>query len=161
MYHRRRFAAVLTMAMLAPGANAAFAASNELQVQPANCSGVTVVGHGWPASKRFFLVARNPSTGRTLGGKPTPIKTSPSGTIEVHLNRNLRGMSTIDVSIWTKQANTLAMTARDRVNTGCGRSERLPMTGSARSIPALLLALLMVVSGTALVLWSHPRAPTV
>ena len=62
--------------------------------------------------------------------------------VQSFLEANLHGVRTVDVSIWTKQGETLTMQAKDSATANCGP---LPMTGSATApwLPPLGAALLL------------------
>jgi LPXTG-motif cell wall-anchored protein len=151
-------APLLALAFLVAGAAAAGAAAKDLTVQKANCSGVTVTASGLPANEELFLLVRNLATGAVVGGKPTAVHSNGSGAVSAHLAKNLSGIGTVDVSIWTKQGETLTMAARDTATTGCASasSSGLPMTGAASTIE-LALAVLLLAGGAAAVFWSRYR----
>jgi hypothetical protein len=129
-------------------------AAKDLQVSTATCSGVTVVGNGLPKSTQVFLLVRNLANGATVGGKPTPVKSAADGSLQANVKLDLNGVRTVDVSVWTKNGETLQMAARDVATTNCGK---LPMTGApARGGIALPLAVALLMLGGA-ALWGSRR----
>jgi LPXTG-motif cell wall-anchored protein len=132
----------------------------DLPVQDADCSGVTVTASGMPANQQLFLLVRNLANGAVVGGKPTPVKSDGAGTVRAHLAKNLSGVATVDVSIWTKEGETLTMSARDTARTGCApasaTSGTLALTGPAGTVE-LSLGVLLLVGAAAL--WLSRRRP--
>ncbi len=129
-------------------------AAKDLRVSMATCAGVTVVGEGLPKSTQVFLLVRNLANGATVGGKPTPVRSSTDGSLQARVRLDLHGVRTVDVSVWTKSGETLQMAARDVAATSCGR---LPMTGApARGGAALPLAVALLALGAA-ALWGAGR----
>jgi len=147
--------AVLTTTVLVVCLTAAPAmAAKDLRVSMATCTGVTVVGEGLPKSSQVFLLVRNLANGATVGGKPTPVRSSADGTVRASVKLDLNGVRTVDVSIWTKSGETLQMAARDVANISCGK---LPMTGApAHGGMALPLAGVLLALGAA-ALWGARR----
>jgi hypothetical protein len=141
-------APLLALTFLLVSATAAGAAARDLRVQQATCSGVTVTATGMPANQQLFLLVRNLTNGAVVGGKPTAVHSNGAGSVSTHLAKNLSGISTVDVSIWTKKGETLTMAARDTARTGCASasSGTLAMTGSA-STAELLVGVLLLVAG--------------
>jgi LPXTG-motif cell wall-anchored protein len=139
-------AAAICVACLA--AAPALAASTDLRVTSATCSGVAVSAEGLPADQQLFLLVTDVSTGKALGGGPSPVRSDASGEVHTQRTLSLRGVRTVDVSIWTKKGETLTMAARDKSTTNC---DALPMTGSS-SGPILLLGALLLAGG-AVALW--------
>ncbi|HEU4399609.1 MAG TPA: hypothetical protein VFU54_17450 [Actinomycetota bacterium] len=153
-------APVLTLALVVCLALPAAAAPKDLQVNSATCSGVSVSGTGLPASEQLFLLVRNLATGAVVGGQPTPVQTTSSGTVRAHLAKDLKGVATVDVSIWTKEGETLTMAARDTAQTGCAAAASkgtLSVTGPASGNLELGLGLLLLLAGAAVVWWSRYR----
>ena len=153
-------APVLTLALVACLAGPAAAVPKDLRVTSATCSGVRVSGEGLPASEQLFLLVRNLANGAVVGGQPTPVMTTASGTVSAHLAKSLKGVATVDVSIWTKKGETLTMAARDTARTGCASAAAkgsLAVTGPASGGLELRLGLLLLVLGAAVVWWSRYR----
>jgi len=153
-------APVLALALVACLAGTAAAVPKDLRVNRATCSGVQVTGEGLPASERLFLLVRNLANGDVIGGQPTPVMTTSSGTVSVNLAKNLKGVATVDVSIWTKKGETLTMAARDTAQTGCASAAAkgsLAVTGPASGSLELRLGLLLLLAGAAVVWWSRYR----
>jgi hypothetical protein len=150
----------LALAFLLAAATAAGAAPRDLQVQQVNCGGVTVTASGMPPNQQLFLLVRNISNGAVVGGKPTPVSSNGAGAVHAHLAKNLRGIASVDVSIWTKKGETLSMAARDTARTGCAAasagSGQLAMTGAATTAE-LAVGLLLLVVGAVAVWWSRYR----
>jgi hypothetical protein len=153
-------APVLALALVACLAGPAAAVPKDLRVNRATCSGVQVTGEGLPAGEQLFLLVRNLATGAVIGGQPTPVMTTSSGTVSVNLAKNLKGVATVDVSIWTKTGETLTMAARDTAQTGCASAAAkgsLAVTGPASGGLELSLGLLLLLAGAAVVWWSRYR----
>ena len=153
-------APVLALALVACLAGLAAAVPKDLRVNRATCSGVQVTGEGLPASERLFLLVRNLANGAVVGGQPTLVMTTSSGTVSVNLAKNLKGVATVDVSIWTKKGETLTMAARDTAQTGCasaGAKGSLALTGPATGSLELSIGLLLLVLGATVVWWSRYR----
>src|SRR6266498_8451 len=122
-------------------------AAKDLRVSMATCAGVTVVGEGLPKSTQVFLLVRNLANGATVGGKPTPVRSSTDGSLQARVRLDLHGVRTVDVSVWTKSGETLQMAARDVAATSCGR---LPMIGALfRGGAALPLSVALLALGAA------------
>ena len=136
-------------------AGPALAQAKRLEVRRATCDGVDVVGQGLPANQQLFLLVRNLATGGTVGGQPTPVRSGPDGEVRARLDQNLRGIRTVQVSIWTGQGDTLTMTAKDTASTGCGSSSDLAYTGPPAVAVELLVALLLLAAGTAALWWTR------
>jgi hypothetical protein len=153
-------APVLALALAVCFAGPAAAVPKDLRVNSATCSGVRVSGEGLPASEQLFLLVRNLANGAVVGGQPTPVMTTSSGTVNVNLAKNLKGVATVDVSIWTKRGETLTMAARDTATTGCASAAAkgsLAVTGPASGSRELGLGLLLLVAGGVVVFWSRYR----
>jgi hypothetical protein len=153
-------APVLGLALVACIAGPAAAVPKDLRVNSATCSGVRVTGEGLPASEQLFLLVRNLANGAVVGGQPTPVMTTASGTVSANLAKNLKGVATVDVSIWTKKGETLTMAARDTAQTGCASAAAkgsLALTGPASGSLELSLGLLLLVLGATVVWWSRYR----
>jgi hypothetical protein len=153
-------APVLALALAVCLAGPAAAVPKDLRVNSATCSGVRVSGEGLPASEQLFLLVRNLANGAVIGGQPTPVMTTSSGTVNVNLAKNLKGVATVDVSVWTKRGETLTMAARDTATTGCASAAAkgsLAVTGPASGSRELGLGLLLLVAGAAVVWWSRYR----
>jgi hypothetical protein len=153
-------APVLSLALAVCLAGPAAAVPKDLRVTSATCSGVRVTGEGLPASEQLFLLVRNLANGDVVGGQPTPVMTTASGTVSANLTKNLKGVATVDVSIWTKKGETLTMAARDTAQTGCASAAAkgsLAVTGPASGDRELGLGLLLLVAGAAVVWWSRYR----
>jgi hypothetical protein len=147
-------APVLTFAVVFLLAGPALAAPKDLRVTAATCAGVTVRGQGLPASQQLFLLVRNLATGAVVGGQPTPVRTTAAGTVRARLDKSLKGVATVDVSIWTKKGETLTMAARDTARTGCAAAAAkgsLAVTGPAAAGRELRLGLLLLAAGAAAV----------
>jgi hypothetical protein len=132
----------------------AVAAPTDLRVTSATCQGVSVIGQGLPANQQLFLLVTDVATGKALGGGPSPVRSNAAG--EVHARRDLAldHVATVDVSIWTKNGETLTMAASDRSSTGCGT---LPMTGGPGG-PALVVGAALLVAGVVLVWRTRGRS---
>lgn len=151
-------APVLTLVLAIWLAGPAAAAPRDLEVASATCNGVTVRGEGLPADQQLFLLVRNLATGAVVGGQPTPVQTSSSGTVDTYLAKSLKGVATVDVSIWTKKGETLTMAARDTAGTGCSAVKgSLALTGPGTVDVKLLVGLLLLVAGTVAVWWARYR----
>jgi hypothetical protein len=153
-------APVLTLALLACLAGPAAAVPRDLRVDSVTCSGVSVSGEGLPASEQLFLLVRDLANGAVIGGQPTPVRTTSSGTVRVHLAKDLKGVATVDVSIWTKKGETLTMAARDTAQTNCAAAAAkgsLAATGPATGALELGLGLLLLLAGAGAVWWSRYR----
>lgn len=153
-------APVLTLALIICLAGPAAAVPKDLRINSATCSGVSVSGEGLPASEQLFLLVRNLADGAVVGGQPTPVKTTSSGTVSAHLAKNLKGVATVDVSIWTKKGETLTMAARDTARTNCAAAATkgsLAVTGAASGNLELGLGLLLLLAGAVAVWWSRYR----
>jgi len=153
--------AALVLCLAAAGP--AFAVPKDLRVSTATCGGVTVVGQGLPASTELYLLATNLSNGKVLNptGKPIPVMSSSSGTIQAKVALQLDTVRTVDVSVWNKSGETLTMMAKDTAATSCGV---LPLTGagSGTTVWALLAAVTLLCAGAG-ALWRsrhHPRHAT-
>ena len=138
-------AAVLGVTWLA--AAPATAAPTDLRVDSATCNGVSVSAQGLPANQQLFLLVTDVSTGKALGGGPSPVRSDANGEVHTHRSVALNGVQTVDVSIWTKNGETLTMAARDKSTTNCAS---LPRTGSS-SGPILLVGALLLGAGAILV----------
>jgi hypothetical protein len=153
-------APVLTLALIVCLAGPAAAVPKDLRINSATCSGVSVSGEGLPASEQLFLLVRNLANGAVVGGQPTPVKTTASGTVSADLAKNLKGVATVDVSIWTKKGETLTMAARDTAQTNCAAAATkgsLALTGPASGNLELGLGLLLLLAGAVAVWWSRYR----
>lgn len=153
-------APVLTLALVVVLAGPAGAVPKDLQVARASCAGVSVQGEGLPASEQLFLLVRNLATGAVVGGQPTPVRTTASGTVSADLAKNLKGVATVDVSIWTKKGETLTMAASDTAQTGCAAAASkgsLALTGPASASLELGLGLLLLAAGALAVWWARYR----
>ena len=153
-------APVLTLALIVCLAGPAAAVPKDLRVISATCSGVRVTGEGLPASEQLFLLVRNLANGAVVGGQPTPVMTTAAGTVSAKLAKSLKGVATVDVSIWTKKGETLTMAARDTAQTGCASAAAkgsLAVTGPASGGLELRLGLLLLVFGAVVVWWSRYR----
>jgi hypothetical protein len=153
-------APVLGLALIACLAGPAVAVPKDLRINSATCAGVRVTGEGLPASEQLFLLVRNLANGAVVGGQPTPVMTTASGTVSANLAKNLKGVATVDVSIWTKKGETLTMAARDTARTGCASASSkgsLALTGPASGSLELSIGLLLLVLGAAVVWWSRYR----
>jgi hypothetical protein len=153
-------APVLGLALIACLAGPAVAVPKDLRINSATCSGVRVTGEGLPASEQLFLLVRNLANGAVVGGQPTPVMTTASGTVSASLAKNLNGVATVDVSIWTKKGETLTMAARDTARTGCASAATkgsLAVTGPASGGLELRIGLLLLVLGATVVWWSRYR----
>ena len=151
---------ILTLLLMAWLAGPATAQAKNLEVTSASCSGVSVMASGMPASEQLFLLVRNLANGAVIGGEPTPVQSTASGTVEKQLDKNLKGVGTVDVSIWTKEGETLTMAAKDTAQTGCAASASagtLAVTGPAVANVELALALLLLVVGAVAVWWARYR----
>jgi hypothetical protein len=147
-------APVLTFAVVFLLAGPALAVPKDLRVTAATCAGVTVRGEGLPASQQLFLLVRDLATGAVVGGQPTPVRTTAAGTVRAQLAKSLKGVATVDVSIWTKKGETLTMAARDTARTGCAAAAAkgsLAVTGPATAGTELRLGLLLLAAGAAAV----------
>lgn len=136
-------------------------AAQRLEVRRVNCDGLTVVGQGLPANQQLFLLVRNLSTGGTVGGDPTPVRSDGNGVVRASLDKNLRGIRTVQVSIWTGKGDTLTMTAKDTAGTGCGSGSNLAYTGPPAVAVELLLGLALLAAGAATLWWARPSRATV
>jgi LPXTG-motif cell wall-anchored protein len=130
-------------------------AQTDLRVTRANCVGVSVSATGLPASQQLFLLVTDVSTGKALGGGPSPVRTTAAGEVHTQRSVTLSGVRTVDVSIWTKKGETLTMAARDKSSTNCGSaseaaSANLPRTG-ASPVPGLLVAGVLLAGGLLLI----------
>jgi hypothetical protein len=88
------------------------------------------------------------------------VRTTASGTVSADLAKNLKGVATVDVSIWTKKGETLTMTARDTAQTGCAAAASkgsLARTGPATASLELGLGLLLLAVGALAVWWARYR----
>jgi hypothetical protein len=153
-------APVLGLALIACLAGPAVAVPKDLRINSATCAGVRVTGEGLPASEQLFLLVRNLANGAVVGGQPTPVMTTASGTVSANLAKNLKGVATVDVSIWTKKGETLTMAARDTARTGCASASSkgsLALTGPASGSLELSIGVLLLVLGAAVVWWSRYR----
>ncbi len=148
-------AAVLGVTFLA--AAPAWAAPKDLRVTSATCNGVAVSAEGLPSNQQLFLLVTNLSTGKAMGGGPTPVRTDANGQVHTQRSLSLDGVQTVDVSIWTKQGETLTMAARDKSATNC---DALPMTGLSTRPVVLLGGLLLATGAFALLIARIRRAPT-
>ncbi|HEV8162870.1 MAG TPA: LPXTG cell wall anchor domain-containing protein [Actinomycetota bacterium] len=150
---RRRAAStmiVLALAVVLTFALPAAAAPKDLRVSSTSCGSVAVVAEGMPASSQLLLLVRDLADGKVLNtsGKPMAVKSDASGMVSSVVHANLRSVRTVDVSIWTKQGETLTMQAKDTAAANCGS---LPMTGSDGTGWELAFAVgLLLVGGTAL-----------
>ena len=150
---------LLALCLLVFGAGAAGAVPKDLQIRQADCAGVSVTAVGMPANQQLFLLVRNLANGAVVGKDPTPVQSNGSGSVSAHLVKNLKGIPTVDVSIWTKNGETLTMTARDTAGTGCPAgavSGSLALTGSASSVE-LLVGVVLLAVGMVAVWWSRYR----
>jgi hypothetical protein len=147
-------AAVLGVTFLATAP--AWAAPKDLRITSATCSGVAVSAEGLPSNQQLFLLVTNLSTGKAMGGGPSPVRTDANGQVHTQRSLSLQGVQTVDVSIWTKKGETLTMAARDKSATNCNA---LPMTGVSTRPIVLLGALLLAAGAFALLLARIPRAP--
>jgi hypothetical protein len=151
---------LLALCLLLLGAGAAGAVPRDLQIRQADCAGVSVTAVGMPANQQLFLLVRNLANGAVVGKDPTPVQSNGSGTVSAHLVKDLKGIPTVDVSIWTKKGETLTMTARDTASTGCrpagAVSGSLALTGSASSIE-LLVGVVLLAVGMVAVWWTRYR----
>jgi hypothetical protein len=118
-------------------APAAVAAPKGLDVTSVSCGGVTVSATGMPKSQRLFLLVTDLATGKALGGGPSPVRSDANGEVHASRSLSLRGVRTVDVSLWTKKGETLTMTVQERSATNCAGTTSLPRTGAS---PAPLLA---------------------
>jgi hypothetical protein len=153
-------APVLTLALVVCLAGPAAAVPKDLRITMASCAGVRVSGQGLPASEQLFLLVRNLANGAVVGGQPTPVMSSSSGTVSAHLAKSLKGVATVDVSIWTKRGETLTMAARDTARTGCAAAAAkgsLAVTGPAAGVRDLGLGLLLLLAGAAVVFLGRYR----
>jgi hypothetical protein len=153
-------APVLTLALIVCLAGPAATVPKDLRINSATCSGVSVSGEGLPAGEQLFLLVRNLADGAVVGGQPTPVKTTSSGTVSADLAKNLKGVATVDVSIWTKKGETLTMAARDTAQTNCATAATkgsLAVTGPASGNLELGLGLLLLLAGAVTVWWSRYR----
>jgi LPXTG-motif cell wall-anchored protein len=130
-------------------------AQTDLRVTSANCTGVSVSATGLPASQQLFLLVTDVSTGKALGGGPSPVRTTAAGEVNTRRSVTLSGVRTVDVSIWTKKGETLTMAARDKSSTNCGSatkaaSANLPRTGASPG-PGLLLGGVLLAGGLLLI----------
>jgi LPXTG-motif cell wall-anchored protein len=139
-------AAALGVTWLAAGPAAAVPA--DLRVTSATCQGVSVSAQGLPADQQLFLLVTDVSTGKALGGGPSPVHSTAAGEVHAQRKLSLNGVQTVDVSIWTKKGETLTMAAREKSTTNCAG---LPMTGAA-SAPILVLGAVLLAAG-AVLLW--------
>jgi LPXTG-motif cell wall-anchored protein len=132
------------------------AAQTDLRVTRANCAGVAVTATGLPANQTLFLLVTDVSTGKALGGGPSPVRTSASGEVRTQRSLPLAGVRTVDVSIWTKKGETLTMAARDKSSTNCGSAAEAAATGLPRTGASpgrgLLVGGVLLLGGVAL-LW--------
>jgi LPXTG-motif cell wall-anchored protein len=147
-------AATLILSWLA-AAPAMADAQTDLRVTRANCVGVSVSATGLPASQQLFLLVTDVSTGKALGGGPSPVRTTANGEVQTQRSVKLSGVRTVDVSIWTKKGETLTMAARDKSSTNCGSateaaSANLPRTGASPA-PGLLVGGVLLAGGLLLV----------
>jgi len=138
-------------------AGPAFAVPKDLRVSTATCGGVTVTGQGLPASTQLYLLATNLSNGKVLNptGKPIPVMSSSTGTVQAKIALRLNAVRTVDVSIWNKKGETLTMMAKDTAATDCGT---LPLTGAGTTTWALLAAVTLLLAG-ATTLWRARHQP--
>jgi hypothetical protein len=86
--------------------------------------------------------------------------TTASGTVSANLAKNLKGVATVDVSIWTKKGETLTMAARDTARTGCAAAATkgsLALTGPASAGMEAGLGLLLLAAGAVAVWWARYR----
>ncbi|HEV8425445.1 MAG TPA: hypothetical protein VGS14_09700 [Actinomycetes bacterium] len=151
-------APVLTISLIVLLAGPAAAVPRDLRVSSATCNGVTVMGEGLPANEQLFLLVRNLATGAVVGGQPTPVQTTSDGTVSTRLPTSLKGVATVDVSIWTKKGETLTMAASDTVRTGCAAVKgSLALTGPAAVQAELVVGLLLLVAGTGAMWWARYR----
>jgi LPXTG-motif cell wall-anchored protein len=132
----------------------ATAAPTDVQVTSATCHGVSVSAQGLPANQQLFLLVTDIATGKALGGGPSPVHSDANGEVHAKRDLTLNNVRTVDVSIWTKNGETLTMAARQRSTTNC---DALPMTGTS-SGPILLLGAVLLAAG-ALLLW-RTRKPS-
>jgi LPXTG-motif cell wall-anchored protein len=146
-------AAVLGVTFLATAP--AWAAPKDLRITSATCSGVAVSAEGLPSNQQLFLLVTNLSTGKAMGGGPSPVRTDANGQVHTQRSLSLQGVQTVDVSIWTKKGETLTMAARDKSATNCNA---LPMTGVSTRPIVLLGALLLAAGAFALLLARIRRA---
>jgi len=147
--------AALALCLVAAGP--AFAVPKDLRVSTATCGGVTVTGQGLPASTELYLLATNLANGKVLNptGKPIPVMSSETGTVQAKLALPLKTVRTVDVSIWNKSGETLAMMAKDTAATSCGT---LPLTGAGTTTWALLAAATLLCAGAG-ALWRTRHQP--
>jgi hypothetical protein len=120
---------VLALGVVLTFALPAAAAPKDLRITSTSCGSVAVVAEGMPASSQLLLLVRDLADGKVLNtsGKPMAVKSDASGMVSSVVHANLRSVRTVDVSIWTKQGETLTMQAKDTAAAHCGS---LPMTGS-------------------------------
>jgi LPXTG-motif cell wall-anchored protein len=150
---RRRAAGtmiVLALGVVLTFALPAAAAPKDLRVSTTSCGSVAAVAEGMPASSDLLLLVRDLADGKVLNtsGKPMAVKSDASGMVSSVVHANLQSVRTVDVSIWTKQGETLTMQAKDTAAANCGS---LPMTGSDGIGWELAFAVgLLLVGGTAL-----------
>ncbi len=146
--------AALALVLLA---TPALAVPKDLHVSTATCDEVTVVGQGLPASSQLFLLVRDLSSGKVLNadGKPIPVRSTASGTVQAKLSLPLKAVRTVDVSIWNKNGETLTMMAKDTAVTNCGT---LPLTGAGATAKELLVAAALLLVGLG-ALWRARHLP--
>lgn len=153
-------AASMTLGWLA-AAPAMADAQTDLRVTSANCAGVSVSATGLPPSQQLFLLVTDVSTGKALGGGPSPVRTNAAGEVNTRRSVSLSGVRTVDVSIWTKKGETLTMAARDKSSTNCGAatetaSANLPRTGASPG-SGLLLGGALLAAGLLLIWRTRAR----
>jgi LPXTG-motif cell wall-anchored protein len=146
---------VLALGLMLAFALPAAAAPKDLRISSTSCGSVAVVAEGMPASSDLLLLARDLASGKVVNtsGKPMAVKSDSNGMVTSVVHANLRSVRTVNVSIWTKQGETLTMQAKDTAATNCGA---LPMTGSDHVGWELAFAVgLLLAGGT--VLWLGRR----
>jgi len=132
-------------------ASPALAAPKNLDVTSVTCGGVAVSAMGMPKDQQLFLLVTDLVTGKALGGGPSSVRSDSSGEVHAQRSLSLRGVQTVDVSLWTKKGETLTMTAQERSSTNCAGSAALPRTGSSPG-PLLAAGLGLLLAG-ALAVW--------
>jgi hypothetical protein len=135
-------------------AQPAFAAGKNLDVTSVTCAGVTVSATGMPKNQQLFLLVTDLATGKALGGGPSPVRSDANGEVHASRSLSLRGVRTVDVSLWTKKGETLTMTVQQRSATNCGGASSLPRTGASPA-PLLAAGLGLVLAGAIGVRLAH------
>ena len=127
-------------------ASPALAVPRNLDVTSVTCGGVSVSATGMPKNQELFLLVTDLATGKALGGGPSPVRSDSNGEVHARRSLSLNGVRTVDVSLWTRNGETLTMTAQERSSTNCAGAAALPRTGSS-PVPLLAAGLALLLAG--------------